>query len=196
MTAIMIHVVALAACAREGADDPRGARSAIDPAQVTEIEIPASLRGLPVGPQNPRGELAVVPCATCHDAPDAAAPLPTSARGIAGPHRGLRLEHGELACGACHHPSDRDALRLADGRAIDLVEAMRLCAQCHGPQARAYRHGAHGGMRGHWDVTEGPRTRNHCVSCHDPHAPAFGSFSPMPPPRDRFLPAPEEARHE
>ena len=60
------------------------------------------------------------------------------------------------------------------------------CAQCHGPQYRDYRHGAHGGMRGHWDLSRGPRERNHCVACHDPHAPAFGQFEPVPGPRDRF----------
>jgi hypothetical protein len=44
----------------------------------------------------------------------------------------------------------------------------------------------HGGMRGHWDLSRGPRERNHCVACHDPHAPAFGQFEPVPGPRDRF----------
>lgn len=51
-------------------------------------------------------------------------------------------------------------------------------------------------MRGHWDQSRGPRSRNHCVSCHDPHGPAFGSFQPMPPPRDRFLPIGEGEAHD
>ena len=76
------------------------------------------------------------------------------------------------------------ALSLAYG--LFPADALRLCAQCHGPQYRDYRHGAHGGMRGHWDLSRGPRERNHCVACHDPHAPAFGQFEPVPGPRDRF----------
>jgi hypothetical protein len=64
---------------------------------------------------------------------------------------------------------------------------MALCAQCHGTQKRDYDHGAHGGMRGYWDLKRGPRERNHCVSCHDPHAPKFGTFMPVHPPKDRFL---------
>ena len=55
-----------------------------------------------------------------------------------------------------------------------------------GPQRRDYDHGAHGGMQGYWDLRRGPRTRNHCVECHDVHSPAFGAFRPMPAPRDRF----------
>lgn len=104
------------------------------------------------------------------------------------------LSHGELTCAACHDATDRAALHLADGRTIALLDAMTLCAQCHGPQKRDYDHGAHGGMRGHWDLARGPRERNHCVACHEPHAPAFGRFSPAPGPRDRFSHHEESAR--
>jgi hypothetical protein len=65
-----------------------------------------------------------------------------------------------------------------------MTDAIRLCAQCHGQQHTAYTHGAHGGMNGHWDLSRGDRLRNHCVDCHDPHAPAFPRYMPMPPPRD------------
>ena len=74
-------------------------------------------------------------------------------------------------------------------------EAMQLCAQCHGPQTRDYRRGSHGGMQGYWDLSRGDRVRNHCVDCHDPHAPAFPRFTPLPPPRDRFPPAPPSEGH-
>jgi formate-dependent nitrite reductase cytochrome c552 subunit len=67
------------------------------------------------------------------------------------------------------------------------VEAMRLCAQCHGPQYRDYKRGSHGGMTGHWDLSRGERTRNNCVDCHDPHAPAYPGTTPVLPPRDRYL---------
>ncbi len=150
----------------------------------TRIETPAVLRGL-VRPGPVDGQDAVIPCATCHEASLRRAELPESADGIAGPHTGLRVDHGAIACAACHHESDRSALHLADGTSLPLSDAMRLCRQCHGPQTRDYDHGSHGGMRGFWDLSRGPRERNHCVSCHDPHAPAFGEFMPMPATRDR-----------
>ena len=62
---------------------------------------------------------------------------------------------------------------------------MRLCAQCHGPQFRDYGKGAHGGMEGHWDLSRGGRTRNHCVDCHDPHVPAIRQVQPAGRARDR-----------
>jgi hypothetical protein len=40
-------------------------------------------------------------------------------------------------------------------------------------------------MNGHWDLTRGGRTRNTCINCHDPHAPAFPLVMPVLPPRDR-----------
>jgi formate-dependent nitrite reductase cytochrome c552 subunit len=67
-------------------------------------------------------------------------------------------------------------------------DAMQLCAQCHGPQFRDYTHGSHGGMQGHWDLSRGPRLRNHCVDCHDPHTPQFQPSNPVLPPADRLLP--------
>ncbi|UJR84141.1 hypothetical protein [Sandaracinus amylolyticus] len=134
-------------------------------------------------------------CATCHSiagvTPESRA---TSADEVGGPHAGLRFAHGSNTCGACHASDDPTSLRLADGRALPMREAMTLCAQCHGPQYRDYQHGSHGGMRGHWDRSVGPRERNHCVDCHDPHAPRYPSFRPMPPPRDRV--APVVPRHE
>ena len=95
--------------------------------------------------------------------------------------------HGDLSCLSCHNPDDYGTLRLADQRAVLYRDVMTLCAQCHGPQYRDYLHGAHGGMNGYWDLTKGPRTRNSCIHCHDPHAPAFPSMRPTFKPRDRFL---------
>jgi predicted CXXCH cytochrome family protein len=99
----------------------------------------------------------------------------------------MPLAHGMLACYSCHNPDDADALRLADGTSVAYPDVMTLCAQCHGTQARDYEHGAHGGMNGYWDLTRGPRTRNNCIDCHDPHSPEFPSMQPTFKPRDRFL---------
>ncbi len=177
--------------------DASRARLSVDAAATHAIEVdtPVVLRGLAIGDPDAHGRPTVVPCATCHG-PEGARALPARAELVRGPHVGLRVEHGDLTCGSCHHEADRSALRLADGRAIPLVDAMRLCSQCHGTQARDYARGAHGGMRGYWDLTRGGRERNHCVSCHDPHGPRFGSFDPAPPPRDRFLPPPRRSAHD
>jgi hypothetical protein len=68
-----------------------------------------------------------------------------------------------------------------------VTDAMTLCAQCHGPQFRDYQNGSHGGMNGHWDLSRGPRLRNHCVDCHDPHVPQVLPVHPAPGPKDRFF---------
>jgi hypothetical protein len=153
------------------------------------IVTPLVLQGLPMGPSDSTGTETVTPCATCHTAEDVSS-LPEGASGLVGPHAGLTLQHGSLRCAACHEGTHRHQLHLADGRSIPLVQAM-----CHGPQKRDYDHGAHGGMRGYWDLSRGPRERNHCVACHDPHAPAFGKFAPVQGPRDRFL-SKEPALHD
>jgi hypothetical protein len=106
-------------------------------------------------------------------------------------HEGLTFRHGGLTCLSCHNGSDYESLRLADGRSVPFAQSMELCRQCHGPQYRDYVKGAHGGMMGYWDLSRGPRTRNSCVHCHDPHAPAFPQVAPVFPPRDRFAPAGE-----
>lgn len=174
-------------CASDVTGQPEQARSAPRSVQYdTTIVPPAVLSGLSV--PMPDGGAQVVPCTTCHE-PRSARPLPASASNLGGPHAGLTVQHGDLRCASCHDATQRDRLHLADGRSPPLRDAMLLCAQCHGPQKRDYDHGAHGGMRGHWDLSRGPRERNHCVACHDPHAPRFGKFVPVSGPRDRFTTA-------
>lgn len=132
-----------------------------------------------------------VACVTCHSLKPKA-PLPESAGALQAFHRGLTLKHGTLQCAACHQADATHRLHRADGTVLDPSQALELCAQCHGLQYRDYQHGAHGGMVGYWDLRRGPRSRNHCVDCHEPHAPAFQPMHPVLPPRDRFL----EAAHE
>lgn len=163
-------------------------------AYATEIVTPVVLTGLPMPQTDIHGRPAVTPCTTCHGDKDATSLSEVSVTKLSGPHAGLTLAHGNLRCASCHDESQRDRLHLADGRSIALSAAMELCSQCHGPQKRDYDHGAHGGMRGYWDLSRGPRERNHCVSCHDPHGPAFGKFAPVPGPRDRF--AAEGTHHD
>ncbi|MFG0316567.1 MAG: hypothetical protein ACF8XB_04785, partial [Planctomycetota bacterium JB042] len=133
-------------------------------------------------------------CSTCHATRP---PDRTNARteDLDEFHQGLVVRHGDGTCLACHDPTDYDRLRRADGRPVAFEDVMDLCGQCHGPQLRDWRHGAHGGMTGYWDLTRGPRTRNHCVDCHDPHAPAFPRMRPTFKPIDRFL-TPDPESHE
>lgn len=154
------------------------------------IHEPAILRGITTGTlTDVHGDAVPVSCASCHSLEGVVTTFPEAPEDVAGPHAGLSFAHGELACTACHDSARPDHLHLATGEVIAATRAMELCAQCHGPQYRDYRHGAHGGMRGHWDRRVGERERNHCVDCHDPHRPAFGTFTPLPPPIDRFPPA-------
>jgi len=138
-----------------------------------------------------------VACVTCHSLRPAG-PVPQRPEELREFHTGLTLAHGPLSCSSCHAEGGHDALHLADGRQLRMTDAMVLCAQCHGPQFRDYQHGSHGGMNGYWDLSRGPRVRNHCVECHDPHAPRYVGAMPVHPPRDRFLetPGPKASAHQ
>jgi hypothetical protein len=148
------------------------------------IHQPEKLASVETGQVDALGRPVRVACATCHTLRSSDA-LPARAEDLKQFHRGLRFQHGELSCASCHRAGKHDTLRLADGQEIPMLEAMRLCAQCHGPQSRDYKRGSHGGMTGYWDLSRGPRTRNNCVDCHDPHAPAYPGTTPVLPPRDR-----------
>lgn len=167
---------------------PQGQASSAVSAQryPVDVSVPPTLKGLLTGGADLQGEPMVVRCETCHQMLPPNAPLPTRAQDAKGPHKWLVMNHGDLQCGSCHEATDRSQLHLATGEKVPLVQAMRLCAQCHGSQRRDYQHGAHGGMRGYWDLSKGGQQRNHCVSCHDPHQPAYPHVLPAPPPRDRF----------
>lgn len=163
------------------------------PGQVI-IHEPDTLTSLRTDVTTADGRSVRLRCESCHGLEDLGDALPETADDAGGPHVGLDVAHGDLACAACHAPDEPERIRMADGRIFPMREAMRLCAQCHGPQHRDYQRGSHGGMQGYWDLSRGDRLRNHCVDCHDPHRPAFPMFEPLPPPHDRFPPAPPEER--
>jgi formate-dependent nitrite reductase cytochrome c552 subunit len=139
-----------------------------------------------LGTVDATGKQLTAACSTCH----ATRPANSNNRTPADLdefHQKLAFAHGKVSCLSCHNPEDYDTLHLADGRAVAYTDVMTLCAQCHGPQTRDYQHGAHGGMNGYWDLSKGPRTRNNCVDCHDPHSPSFPAMKPTFKPYDRFL---------
>jgi hypothetical protein len=185
-----------------------GSGSAAKVASARQAEIPTTLATVPAGAGMERpgvvpthrpegyqpkvdtglrdhlGNVVGVSCATCHTTR-----LPNRDAGLVGVmpkdfHQGLKYAHADQSCLSCHHAENYDTLRLADGRALPFAQAQQLCAQCHGPQTRDYLHGSHGGMTGYWDKTKGPRSRNTCTDCHDPHAPAYPALAPIFAPRD------------
>ncbi|MCA9190020.1 MAG: cytochrome c3 family protein [Pirellulaceae bacterium] len=132
------------------------------------------------------GRTGAVSCSTCHSLRPANMGIrqPADLRAF---HQGMPFRHGTLACYGCHNPADADTLRFADGAAVAYTDVMQLCGQCHSKQFQAYQRGDHGGMTGYWDLSRGPRQRNNCVDCHDPHVPKFPDMIPTFKAHDRFL---------
>ncbi len=122
------------------------------------IHEPPSLTGLEIGATDHQGRPVQLECATCHSLRDGEE-LPENPGGLDAVHGGLVFDHGALSCASCHDAAHAAQLHLADGRPLEMVEAMTLC----------------------------PAERNHCVDCHDPHSHAFPTYLPAAPPRDRFL---------
>jgi hypothetical protein len=153
------------------------------PVHVRQPEGPPAVR---TGELDFHGKAVTVSCSTCHAGATPNREL-RNAEELSSFHQHLHVQHGNLSCLSCHNPEDYDSLRLADGRRLEFSNVMQLCAQCHGTQARDYEHGAHGGMSGHWDLAKGPRHRNNCIDCHDPHAPKFQPINPVFAPLEDFL---------
>lgn len=128
------------------------------------------------------GHPVMVACATCHDTREANFQTKDAAE-LDEFHKGMIYQHGGQTCMSCHNAEDYSSLKKADGRALDYRFTMQLCAQCHGTQYRDYKNGSHGGMTGYWDLKQGPRSRNQCTDCHDPHAPAYPKVMPVFPPK-------------
>ena len=105
-------------------------------------------------------------------------------------HEDIVMRHGRNNrndhCFNCHDQTKLDALKARDGQQLKIVESTLLCASCHGPTYRDWEAGIHGRTSGHWDRKLGTTTRQDCVSCHNPHAPAFPSMKPGPAPHPRY----------
>ncbi len=180
------------ACAMMGAT---GAESSASPATTAAtttaalhsvvIRRPAGTPKVATGLTNYHGQPVMASCSSCH-----ATTKPNietrATMDLDQFHQGLKYVHGNLTCLSCHNAKNYDTLRMADSRPVEFTNVMTLCSQCHGPQRRDYDMGLHGGMNGHWDLTKGGRTRNTCINCHDPHAPAFPLVMPVLSPRDRI----------
>lgn len=187
MVGVTFIALASIACGQDAPrfDAPGSAPAKQEPYPV-EIVAPPGLGLVDVAHADARGQRSGIPCATCHEAgsTDALADREGHPQPM---HAELLLEHGELGCSSCHDGESPGHLVLAGGERVPMANYMRLCAQCHGPQYRDYKHGSHGGMKGYWDLRRGPRTRNGCIACHAAHAPAYPQVIPAPQPKDRFL---------
>jgi len=173
-----------ASCNRDLASDP-GQAAPGAPLFPVRVRVPPKLTSVEVTAG--QAQSVRLACVTCHSS-RGPAPAPESVAQLREFHTGLSFQHGTLRCVSCHSPSaPSERFRLADGREIQTVEAIALCSQCHGPQRRSYERGAHGGMRGYWDLSRGARERNTCVDCHDPHVPKFVGGKPVHLPKDRFF---------
>jgi hypothetical protein len=117
----------------------------------------------------------IFPCSQCH----AGMPADKRPRKLA-MHQEITLKHMPGGwCFDCHNPSNRDMLRLANGKLVTFRESYNLCGQCHGTILREWKAGLHGKRTGSWN---GEKQYLLCVHCHWPHDPAFKAIKPLPPP--------------
>lgn len=162
------------------------------------IRKPAGAPLVNSGKKDIHGQPVMVSCATCHDTRTADF-TNADAAALNEFHQGMKYQHGGQTCLTCHNSSDYGTLKRADGRSLDFSDSIQLCAQCHGPQYRDYQNGSHGGMTGYWDLKQGPRERNHCTDCHDPHQPRYPLVMPVFPPKsvigEAVRPAGETSHH-
>lgn len=132
-------------------------------------------------------DMVYYPCMNCHQALQ----TKTTPRPLHAPH--LREQPhggGTFWCLTCHAAEDRNQLSLLNGDQVGLDDAYKVCAQCHAPRARDWRHGGHGKRVGNW---QGERTIFGCPQCHNPHDPALVPSAPDPAPPVRIgFPPPSE----
>ena len=194
LKALLVFPLAVMACAKPFAPgDDVDEKEKVYP---SEIHASPKLTSIESSEVDGLGRPVRVACVTCHSVRDAGVGFPASESALKAFHTGLTVKHGTLACVACHvdRVGGTPRLHLSDGSELATADTMRLCAQCHGPKYQDYLHGSHGGMNGYWDLSRGPRLRNHCVDCHDPHVPKFQPSRPVLPPKDRLMRPSEDSK--
>lgn len=118
-------------------------------------------------------------CSDCHALFASLEVTPSNIR----QHEHIALDHGlNDRCYNCHSREDRNSLVLHDGELVSFRDSSRLCSNCHGTVYRDWERGTHGKTMGSWVVGSPEQVRLRCADCHDPHAPAFDDFAPLPGP--------------
>lgn len=98
-------------------------------------------------------------------------------------HTNIVFNHGmNNRCFNCHDRLDRNKLVGRDGAYISYTDIPLLCSQCHGTTYRDWQKGMHGKTLGSWETGSPDQHRLACDQCHDPHAPAFPAYVPLPAP--------------
>ena len=166
---LFLMIIGLTTCNIGSSHDDSEAflsNSASESAVSEDILIPNSTRSLDY-----------FPCNDCHSELE----VNTQRRELVDMHDDIIFEHDSENrwCLACHDATNRDSLRLADGRLLSFEKSYELCGQCHGPKIRDWKLGIHGKRTGEWN---GRKNYSLCVHCHDPHSPKFKLLEPMPPP--------------
>lgn len=112
-------------------------------------------------------------------------------------HTDIVFNHGmNNRCFNCHDRLDRNKLVGRDGQYLSYTEIPALCAQCHGTTYRDWQAGMHGKTLGSWQTGNPEQHRLACDQCHDPHAPAFPQYTPLPAPNTlRMGDQPTEPHH-
>jgi len=112
-------------------------------------------------------------------------------------HTDIFFNHGmNNRCFNCHDQFDRNKLVGRDGRYISYTQVPLLCSQCHGTTYRDWQRGMHGKTMGSWETGSAEKQRLTCPQCHDPHAPAFPPYEPLPAPDTlRMGDQPSEVHH-
>lgn len=118
-------------------------------------------------------------CNGCHQIFASASP----AGAVLSFHQEVQLQHGlNNRCVNCHDPVNRERLTLRDGTVVSFAETPQLCAQCHGTVYRDWQRGTHGKTLGSWVTGSAAQHRLNCNDCHNPHAPKYEPYVPLPGP--------------
>jgi hypothetical protein len=103
-------------------------------------------------------------CSLCHDKP-----IKSDNDGKQS-HWNIKLNHSDkMNCQTCHDEAKPQEL-ITGIKKFKIEHSYKSCSSCHFQQYEDWKGGAHGKRISGWKE---PRVINNCVTCHDPHSPAF-----------------------
>ncbi len=111
-------------------------------------------------------------CSNCHTEP-LEIMKKSLVEGTKKAHWDIAMAHATenvMNCSTCHAKDNMNLLTSLTGALIEMDKSYQLCSQCHSRQYHDWEGGAHGKQLNGWAP---PRVAKTCVSCHNPHQPAF-----------------------